>query len=75
MEGPGMVYDVHATNEDGSEARFEWQQDEPVKVGAYVNAESTSYRVMRILRDETDRYDAVVEAEWRMGPPVTGYTV
>jgi hypothetical protein len=21
-----MVYDVHATNEDGSEARFEWLQ-------------------------------------------------
>ena len=43
----------------------------PLKIGDYVNAESTSYKVRRILRDETDRYDAVVEAEWMMGPPIT----
>jgi hypothetical protein len=32
-----MVYDVHATNEDGSVARFESMEGEPFKIGDYVN--------------------------------------
>ncbi len=36
-DGGRIVYDVHATNEDGSVARFESMEDEPLKIGDYVN--------------------------------------
>jgi hypothetical protein len=60
-----MFYDVHAKEADGSECRFEWRQIERLKVGDSIYRRMTTYFVRRISPDESDRYDRVVEAEWR----------
>jgi hypothetical protein len=64
-----MVYEVHATNLGGDESRFEFKRDEPLKPGDLIGAGAMSYTVVRILPDESDQYDAIVEAEWQAGPP------
>ena len=68
-----MVYEVHATNQNGSESTFEYTSDEPLKPGDFVNPGTMVYQVLRILPDESDRYDAIVEAKWAAGPAQASY--
>jgi hypothetical protein len=63
-----MVYDVRVTLPGGSPSRFEYEHDDALKVGSFFNPGTMVYKVMRILPDETDRFDAVVEADWMAGP-------
>jgi len=67
------VYDVHARNADGTESRFEFKRDEPLKVGDAINPVTMSYKVLRILPDESGRYDAVIEAKLVVGPGEASY--
>ena len=63
------VYDVRAEELDGTVRRFEWK--EPAEVGDYIRESMTTYRVALIRPDETGRYDAIIEAQWRIAPPQT----
>jgi hypothetical protein len=63
-----VVYEVRVTNPDGSESRFELERDEALEVGSGFTQFTMIYRVLRILYDESDRFDAVVEAEKVGGP-------
>ena len=72
-----MRYDIRVTNTDGSEGRFELEQDEELKVGSPLRQWSMVYEVRLVLSyglDESDQFDAVVEADWRLGPAQAGYT-
>jgi hypothetical protein len=66
-----VVYDVHATNADGSRSRFDYEhQEEALKVGDPIYHEQTIYKVARILPAESDEYDAIVKTEQEtVGPP------
>jgi len=68
-----VVYEVHASGPGGEESRFEFKRDEPLKPGDFINPGTMVYRVVRILRDESDQYDAIVEAEWAAGPAQADY--
>jgi hypothetical protein len=66
--GREMIYDVRVKNpDDGGVGRFEWRQIERLKVGDSIYRRMTTYFVRRIspAESESDRYDRVVEAEWR----------
>ena len=71
-----MRYDIRVTNADGSVGRFELEQDEELKVGSPLRQWSMVYEVRLVLSyglDESDQFDAVVEADWRLGPVQAGY--
>lgn len=69
-----MVYEVRVMERPGAgESRFEFAQDEPLKPGDFINPGTMVYRVLRILPDESDQYDAIVEAAWAAGPAEAGY--
>jgi hypothetical protein len=68
-----MVYEVRAKNADGSESRFEFEREEPLKVGDLFNSLTMVYRVLRVLPDESNQYDAVVEARLVGGPAESTY--
>jgi hypothetical protein len=63
-----VVYEVRATNADGSDVRFELKRDEPLKEGDPIYQGMTIYTVVRVLHDESNRYDEIVEAKWHSGP-------
>ena len=61
-------HDVHITTEN-SNARFELERGEPVKVGDLLRHGQLTFVVQRILTPgahESDRFDAIVEGEWRL---------
>ncbi len=67
-----MRYDVHVS--DGT--RFEHEQDEPVAVGDRIRPLTMSYEVTAIQPfgpDESDEFDARVEAKWLAGPAQAQY--
>ncbi len=68
-----MVYEVHATTQIGGESIFEFSQDEPLKPGDFINPGSMVYQALRVLPDDSDRYDGIVEAQWVAGPAQAGY--
>jgi hypothetical protein len=51
-----VVYEVHATNADGSESRFEYRPDEPFKEGNPIYHEMASYAVVRVLAEQQERW-------------------
>jgi hypothetical protein len=55
------------TSHGGS--RFEFERDEPIKSGDVINPGTMIYKVLRVVPDESDRFDAVIEAEWVTGRP------
>ena len=63
------MYEVRAEEMDGSERRFEWK--EPAEVGDYIRESMTTYRVVLIRPDESGRHDGIIEAQWRIAPPIT----
>ena len=65
-----MVYEVRARTAEG-ESRFEFSRGEPLAVGdTFYAPGAASYTVLRIVPDDSDQYDAVVEADWFAGPAV-----
>jgi hypothetical protein len=63
-----VVYEVRVKNPDGSETRFELERDEAPEVGGLITQSTVIYRVLRVLPDESDRFDSVIEAEQVVGP-------
>jgi hypothetical protein len=63
-----MVYEVRVKNPDGSESRFELKRNEAIELGDVITQGTTRYMATRVLPDESDRFDAVVEAQWFAGP-------
>ncbi len=61
-----MVYEVRVSGPDGSERRrFELERNEALKVGDTISQAlgALIYQVVRIVPDESDRFDAIVEAD------------
>jgi hypothetical protein len=63
-----MVYDVRVKNPGGRESQFEYTCDEPLAEDGLFTLFTMIYKVLRILPDESDRFDAVVEVDKIGGP-------
>jgi hypothetical protein len=75
-----MRYDVHVAAHSGGEAtRFELERgdDEQLQEGDFIRSLSMSYRVVSIRPldpSESDEFDAIVHAEWAVGPAESRYS-
>jgi hypothetical protein len=72
-----MRYEVHVAPHGGGQAgRFEHEQEEPLKAGDFIRPGTMVYRVERVVPvsvDESDEFDARVEAVWQAGPAESGF--
>jgi hypothetical protein len=68
-----VLYEVRvAPHSGGDETRFELERDEPVNEGDLLPRPNMLYQAIRVLPGY-DKFDGVIEAEWRGGPAQAWY--